>query len=113
MHTCQAKTRTGAACRAHASAGSLCFFHANPDRARTLGQIGGRKNRRVEVDLQIPDNATTADLRNLTLQAIRLLFSGGGRSSGAVCAMPCIACFRPRISKPAGLAGGADPTGGG
>ena len=36
----------GAACRAPAGSGGLCFFHANPDSARTLGQIGGRENRR-------------------------------------------------------------------
>ena len=86
MQTCQGKTTSGAACRAHASAGGLCFFHANPDRAKRLGQIGGRKNRRVGVDLQIPDNATTADLRNLALQAIRLVFSGdmSARDAGAL-----------------------------
>ena len=76
MQPCQGKTRTGTACRAPAGAGGLCFFHGNPDTAKALGQIGGRKNRRAGADLQIPDNATTADLRNLTLQAIRLLFSG-------------------------------------
>ena len=63
MQTCQGKTRAGAACRAPAGSGGLCFFHANPDSARTLGQIGGRKNRRsVGVDLQVPDNMTAADL---------------------------------------------------
>ena len=55
MQTCKGKTRTGAACRAPAGSGGLCFFHANPDSARTLGQIGGRKNRRSVVDLQVPD----------------------------------------------------------
>ena len=76
MKVCQGKTRTGAACRAPASAGGLCFFHANPDSAKTLGQIGGRKNRRSVVDLQVPDNMSAADLRNITAQAIRLLLSG-------------------------------------
>jgi len=43
----------------------------------------------MEVDLQIPDNATTADLRNLTLQAIRLVFSGdmNARDAGALVQM--------------------------
>src|SRR5207245_5729957 len=59
-------------------------FHANPDSARTLGQIGGRKNRRsAEVDLQVPDNMTAADLRNVTAQAIRLLLSGELRAREA------------------------------
>jgi hypothetical protein len=56
--------------------GGLCFFHANPDSARALGQIGGRKNRRSVVDLQVPDNMSAADVRNVTAQAIRLLLSG-------------------------------------
>jgi hypothetical protein len=76
MQTCQGKTRTGAACRAPAGAGGLCFFHANPDSARSLGQIGGRKNRRSVVDLQVPDNMTAADVCKVTAQAIRLLLTG-------------------------------------
>ena len=76
MQTCKGKTRTGAACRAPAGLGGLCFFHANPDSARVLGQIGGRKNRSSVVDLQVPDNMTAADVRNVTAQAIRLLLSG-------------------------------------
>ena len=75
MQICQGKTRTGAACQA-AGSGGLCFFHANPDRAKTLGQIGGRRNRRPAIDLQVPDNMTIADLRNVQVQAIRLLLSG-------------------------------------
>ena len=77
MQMCKGKTRTGAACRAPAGPGGLCFFHANPDSAKALGQIGGRRNRRSAVlELQVPDNMTTIDLRNLTGQAIRLLLSG-------------------------------------
>ena len=84
MQTCQGKARTGAACRAPAGSGGLCFFHANPDSARTLGQVGGLKNRRSRVaDLQVPDNMTAADLRNVTAQAIRLLLSGELRAREA------------------------------
>jgi hypothetical protein len=71
MQTCKGKTRTGAACRAPAGSGGLCFFHANPDSARALGHIGGTKNRRSVVDLQVPDNKTAADVRNVTAQSIR------------------------------------------
>jgi hypothetical protein len=84
MQTCQGKTKTGAVCRAPASGGGLCYFHANPDTARTLGQIGGRKNRRPVVDLQVPDNMSAADLRNVTAQAIRLLLSGEMHAREAV-----------------------------
>ena len=76
MQTCKGKTRTGAACRAPAGPGGLCFFHANPDSAKALGQIGGRKNRRSVVDLEVPDNMTAADVCKVTGQAIRLLLSG-------------------------------------
>jgi hypothetical protein len=83
MQTCKGKTRTGAACRAPAGSGGLCFFHANPDSAKALGQIGGRKNRRSVVDVQVPDNMTAADVCKLTAQAIRLLLSGELRAREA------------------------------
>lgn len=76
MQTCKGKTRTGAACRAPAGSGGLCFFHANPDSAKALGQLGGRKNRRSVVDLRVPDNMTAADVCKVTAQAIRLLLTG-------------------------------------
>ena len=66
MQTCQGKTKAGVACRAPAGLGGLCFFHANPDSARALGQLGGKKNRRSVVDLQVPDNMTTADICHVT-----------------------------------------------
>ena len=95
MQTCEGKTRTGSACRAPAGSGGLCFFHANPGRAVALGQIGGRKNRRPVVELQIPDNLTATDVRNLTGQAIRLLLSGElrAREAGAL-AQLCNLLFR-------------------
>ncbi|MGH9503399.1 MAG: hypothetical protein ACRD20_11175 [Terriglobales bacterium] len=84
MQICKGKTRTGAAWEAAADAGGLCFFHANPDQAKTLGQMGGRKNRRpAVVDRQAPDTMTATDLRNLTVQAIRLLLSGELRAREA------------------------------
>jgi hypothetical protein len=45
-NSCRAKTKNGMPCRAAATEGGLCFFHANPKKASELGQIGGRKNRR-------------------------------------------------------------------
>ena len=82
MQTCKGKTRTGAACRAPAGSGGLCFFHANPE-AQKLGQIGGRKNRRSVVDVEVPDNMTAADVSKVTGQAIRLLLSGELRAREA------------------------------
>ncbi len=95
MRHCKGNTRTGASCRAPAGEGGLCFFHANPDRAKALGQVGGRKNRRSIVDLQLPDNATAADLRHVTVQAIRLLLSGDmhAREAGALARL-CNSVYR-------------------
>jgi hypothetical protein len=77
MQTCSAKTKTGVPCRAPAGANGFCFFHGNPDRAHLLGQIGGKRNRRTPVvDLEVPDNMTANDLRNLTGKAIRALLLG-------------------------------------
>jgi hypothetical protein len=46
-HRCKAKTKSGKLCRAAATEGGLCFFHANPDKASELGRIGGRSKRHV------------------------------------------------------------------
>ena len=47
---CKGRTKSGKPCRAAATAGGLCYFHANPAKARELGRIGGRKNRRSGMD---------------------------------------------------------------
>lgn len=96
MQTCNGKTRTGAACRAAAGSGGLCFFHANPNRAKALGQIGGLKNRRSSVvDLQVPDHMTAADVCKVTAQGIRLLLSGELRArEAAALAQLCNSLYR-------------------
>jgi hypothetical protein len=74
---CKGKTATGAPCRAPAGESGLCFFHANPEKAKTLGRRGGQNNRRfVPIDLEVPDNMTLTDLCNLNAQAMRMLLSG-------------------------------------
>lgn len=42
---CKGKNKQGKPCQAAATAGGLCFFHANPNKASELGRMGGRKNR--------------------------------------------------------------------
>jgi hypothetical protein len=42
---CKGRTKQGKPCQAAATAGGLCFFHANPDKAAELGRVGGQKNR--------------------------------------------------------------------
>ncbi len=41
---CNSKSKSGRPCRAAATDGGLCYFHANPLKASELGRIGGRKN---------------------------------------------------------------------
>ena len=42
---CKARAKGGKRCGAAATAGGLCFFHANPNKASELGRIGGRNKR--------------------------------------------------------------------
>jgi general stress protein YciG len=60
-HQCKAKTKARKRCRAAATAGGLCFFHANPDKASELGRIGGRSKRHAAAGSNDPlptlDNA--------------------------------------------------------
>ena len=51
---CQAQTTSGEPCRAAATSGGLCFFHANPDKAAELGRIGGRKKSRLPAEVPNP-----------------------------------------------------------
>jgi hypothetical protein len=45
---CKARAKTGKPCQAAATAGGLCFFHANPRKASELGRIGGKNKRSTE-----------------------------------------------------------------
>jgi hypothetical protein len=67
---CKAKTSTGAECRAPAGANGLCFLHAHPEKARTLGQIGGRKNRAQMLEPPPAGSLSAADLRDILVEAI-------------------------------------------
>jgi hypothetical protein len=85
--SCRAKNKKGEPCRAAAGAGGLCHLHANPDFARTLGQQGGRKNRRFNgVDVDVPENMNASDLVALTSRTIGLVLHGElqAREAGAV-----------------------------
>jgi hypothetical protein len=44
---CKGTNEHGKPCGAAPTAGGLCFFHANPNKASELGRIGGRSKRRV------------------------------------------------------------------
>jgi hypothetical protein len=62
LHRCKAQAKSGKPCRAAATAGGLCFFHANPDKASALGRLGGKANRHAGGENADPlptlDNAT-------------------------------------------------------
>lgn len=72
---CKAKTSTGAECRAPAGLSGFCFFHANPDKAHSLGQIGGRKNRAQMPDPPAAGSLSAGDLHDILAGAIRDVLS--------------------------------------
>ncbi len=74
---CQGRTKSGKPCRAAATAGGLCFFHANPNKASELGRIGGSKKGRVvpsSEPLPTVDNAIA--VRDLVARLIADLHAG-------------------------------------
>lgn len=75
---CKAKTKKGKPCRAAATPGGLCYFHANPDKASELGRIGGRKNRHFEThnSTLLPNLDSIAAVRDTVARAIADLYNG-------------------------------------
>jgi len=75
---CKARTKAGKPCRAAATEGGLCYFHANPSKASELGRIGGRRNRHVAAggadSLPPADNALA--VRNRLARLIDDVHSG-------------------------------------
>src|SRR5215469_9674703 len=75
---CQALTKSGKRCTAAATEGGFCFFHANPNKARELGRIGGRSKVRP-VD-ESPDPLPTPDnmfaMRNAVARLINDVRAG-------------------------------------
>jgi hypothetical protein len=75
---CKAKTKAGKSCRAAATAGGLCFFHSNPNKARELGQKGGRKNRHVhpQQGLELANLRGFEGALELTEKLMKEVYSG-------------------------------------
>jgi hypothetical protein len=75
---CKALAKSGKPCRAAATEGGLCFFHANPDKASELGRIGGRSNRHVATENADPppslDNALA--VRDTVARLIADVYAG-------------------------------------
>ena len=77
MSQCIGKTKAGKPCGAAASVDGLCYFHAHPEAAKRLGQMGGMKNKKFTgIDIQVPDNISATDLCKLEVQVLRGLMSG-------------------------------------
>ncbi|MGH9515281.1 MAG: hypothetical protein ACRD3P_06345 [Terriglobales bacterium] len=73
---CKAQTKAGKACRAAATAGGLCFFHGNPNKASELGRIGGRKNRHTAQNVEpLPTLDTAVAVRDAVNRLIRDVYS--------------------------------------
>src|SRR5215469_9146114 len=74
---CKGKNAKGEPCGSAAGPGGLCYFHANPDRARELGRLGGQKNgHSTGTDIEVPAKMTLDDLHEITSKAIRAVFHG-------------------------------------
>jgi hypothetical protein len=76
--SCKGQTKSGKPCRAAATSGGLCFFHANPNKASELGRIGGKRNRRViaQNDDPLPKLNTAMAVRDVVTQLIADVYSG-------------------------------------
>ena len=75
---CQALTKKGKPCRAAATEGGLCFFHANPNKAVELGRIGGKKKNgqiRVGVD-PLPNLDNAVAIRDTVARLLSDVYSG-------------------------------------
>jgi hypothetical protein len=77
-YRCKGKTKQGRPCRAAATAGGLCFFHANPDKASELGRIGGQRNRRwvPSEKSSLPAIDTAVAVRDLLARLIPEVYEG-------------------------------------
>jgi hypothetical protein len=77
-HRCKGREKNGKPCRAAATAGGLCFFHANPDKASELGRIGGRTDRHAAGENADPlptlDNAIA--VRDMLARLIADVYAG-------------------------------------
>lgn len=74
---CRGKNKQGQPCRAAATAGGLCFFHSNPNKAAELGRVGGQKNRRVPSNIDaIPAPKTAIAVRDVVAHLISEIYAG-------------------------------------
>ena len=76
---CKGQTKSGKPCQAAATAGGLCFFHTNPNKAAELGRIGGRRNRRpsaAESVDALPKLESATAVRDAVSQLVADVYAG-------------------------------------
>jgi len=74
---CRARAKSGKPCRAAATAGGLCFFHANPAKASELGRIGGRsKGHAVASADSLPTVDNAIAVRDTVARLISDVYAG-------------------------------------
>lgn len=75
---CRSLAKNGKPCRAAATDGGLCYFHANPNKASELGRIGGRIKRHSideNADPLPPLNSAIA-MRDMAARLIAEVYAG-------------------------------------
>ena len=75
---CKGRTKHGKRCRAAATAGGLCFFHANPNKAVELGRLGGKSKGPAagEALEPLPKLHTAMAIREIVARLIDDVLSG-------------------------------------
>ncbi len=70
-------TKSSKPCRAAATEGGLCFFHANPNKAIELGRIGGTKSGRIPVGTEpLPNLDSSMAVRDTVTRLIADVYAG-------------------------------------
>lgn len=73
---CTAVAKSGKPCRAAATAGGLCFFHSNPNKASELGRKGGSNRHSVGTGDPLPKLDTVMAVRDAVAQLIEEVYAG-------------------------------------
>jgi hypothetical protein len=75
---CKGRTKSGDPCRAAATPGGLCYFHANPNKASELGRVGGRSKGHgiAQTSDPLPTVDTAIAVRDLVARLIADVHGG-------------------------------------
>ena len=73
---CKSHNKRGEPCGAAATAGGLCYFHANPNKASELGRIGGRNKRHADSADPLPRLDTVTAVRDTVNRLIEDVYAG-------------------------------------